>query len=562
MTDRLVIIGGVACGPKAAARARRRNPNVEIVIIERGGHVSYAGCGLPYYVGGTIGELEHLWGTQFGLARDVSYFDLVKGIDVRLHTEAIGIDRENKRVQLRNVETDERSELEYGQLVLATGGTPLRPPIEGLDLERVFSLHVPEDAARMRELIEADEVEQAVIVGGGSIGLEAAESLFAHAVDINVVEQKAHLLPALLDADMAALVADELRKNEVEIFTSENVVRIEGDANGTVQKVVTDKREIETDMVLVAAGVRPNVDLARQAGLQIGETGGIAVDENLRTSDRVFFAGGDCVECHDRITGEKICVPLGSTANKHGRVIGDNLAGGEERFPGIIGTAILKSLGLNIARTGLTFTKAKELGFDAIATQTPSLDRAHYYPGGKFIFVSLVADRNTQKLLGAQIVGAGVVSKRIDVVATALTFGATLKDISDLDLSYAPPFSTAVDSVAHAANHTRNQIDGVAKAIDSEELERMLASGAEFIVLDVRQPNEVALNKIDDPHVQCVPLTELRKHKFDISPDMEIVVLCQSGMRGYEGYRTLESMGFSRAKFLQGGIKAWVRTTP
>jgi len=559
MSDRIVVIGGVACGPKAAARARRRNPDVEIVIIDRGPHVSYAGCGLPYYVGGAVGEIEDLWRTPFGMPRDGVYFESVKDVEVRVLTEAARIDREAKCVHLRHVETGEETALEYGQLVLATGGAPMRPPIEGLDLGRVFSLHVPQDAARMRELIEADEVDKAVIIGGGSIGLEAVESLFAHAVDTAVVELKGHVLPALLDADMAEIVAAELRNNEIELFATEGVARIEDDGNGNAGKVVTDQREIETDLVLVAAGVAPGVDLAREAGLEIGGSGGIVVDEGMRTSDPSIFAGGDCVECTHRITGEKVCVPLGSTANKHGRVIGDNLTGGDETFPGVVGTAILKSLGLNIARTGLTLEEAKQRGFDAIATLTPSIDHAHYYPGGKLIFVKLVAERATGKLLGAQIVGTGDVDKRIDVLATGLTYGCTLKDVSDLDLAYAPPFSTAVDPVAHAANHTRNQLGGLAAGIGCDELTQMLASDAEFVLLDVRQPKEVEGDPVADRRVKCVPLPELRRHSLDVPPGTEIVVLCQTGLRGYEGCCTLVSMGFTNARHLEGGAKAWVR---
>ncbi len=552
MTNRIVVIGGVACGPKAAARARRRNPDAEIVIIERGGHVSYAGCGLPYFVGGTVGELEHLWSTQYHLARDVSYFKSIKDIDVRLHTEATRIDRDAKRIHLRNVETDDPTELEYGQLVLATGAVPIRPPIEGLDRDQVFSLHVPEDAARIRKLIEAGDVDQAVIIGGGSIGLEAAESLFAHGIDVAILERERQLLPRLLDQDMASHVARELRRNDLEVFTSEKVARIE---NGL--KVVTDKRTIEADLVLVAAGVTPNVELAQQGGLTIGATGAIAVNEFLQTSDPDIYAGGDCVECVHRVSGKKVYTPLGSTANKQGRIIGDNLTGGKEVFPGIVGTAILKSMGLNIARTGLTLEEARQLGFDAIATFTPSLDKAHYYPGGKPFIVKLVVDRNTEKLLGAQVVGSGDVAKRIDVLATVLFWGGTLRDISDLDLAYAPPYSTAVDPIAHASNQTRNQLDGMADAISADELNVLLASQENLLLLDVRQPAEVERGRIEDRRVVCVPLGELRQLPLRVTADTEVVVICQTGLRSYEACRILRSLGFERTRLLQGGVKVW-----
>lgn len=553
MSNRIVVVGGVACGPKAAARARRRNAGVEIIIVERGEYISYAGCGLPYFVGGTVGELEDLWRTQFNLTRDVDYFKSVKDIDVWLHTEATEIDRNCKCIHLRNMETGKETTLDYDRLVLATGACPVRPPIEGLDLDRVFSLHVPGDAARIRQLIEADEVDRAVIIGGGRTGLEAAEAFFAHAVDVTIVEREAQILPGFLDDDMAAHVQRDLCSSDLEVITSEVVTRIE---NGL--KVVTDKRTIEADLVLVAAGVAPNVDLARAAGLTIGTTGAIAVNEYLQTSDADIYAGGDCVESSHRVSGGTVYAPLGSTANKHGRVIGNNLTGEREVFPGIVGTGILKSLGCNIAKTGLMLAEARDAGFDAISSLTPSFDKAHYYPGGKPFLVKLVADSNTEKLLGAQLVGPGDVAKRVDVLATALTWGATLKDLADLDLAYAPPYSTAVDPIAHAANHTRNQLAGMAVAVTADELRERIASNADVLLLDVRQPSEVERGGMSELPLRCVPLPELRRHSLDIATDREIIVICQSGLRGYEACRVLLGMGYTKTSYLQGGVKAWI----
>jgi NADPH-dependent 2,4-dienoyl-CoA reductase/sulfur reductase-like enzyme/rhodanese-related sulfurtransferase len=557
MTDRIVIVGGVACGPKAAARARRCDPNVEIVIVERGPHISYAGCGLPYYLGGSVKGVEHLWTTQFGVERDPDYFRDIKAIDVMLRTEALAVDREARAIRLRNVETGEESLLEYGRLVLATGSQAARPPIEGMNLDRVFNLQVPDDAVRMLALIEADEIDEAVIIGGGSIALEAVESLFAHGIDVTLVEREDHLLPKLLDGDLAAFVEQEIKGNDIDVLTGETVTRVERASNGSGCNVVTQTREINADMVLVAVGVAPNVELARCAGLTIGPTGAIAVNEFLQTSDPSIYAGGDCVENIHRVSGKAVYAPLGSTANKHGRVIGNNLTGEQEAFPGIVGTAILKSMGLNIARTGLTLAETKALGMNAVATLTPSLDIAHYYPGGKPFFVQLVTDETTEKLLGAQIVGRGDVAKRIDVLATTLFWGGSLKDVSDLDLAYAPPYSTAVDPVAHASNQTRNQIAGMAEAMQAAELDRMLASDRDFVLLDVRQPTEVARGRIDDRRAKHVPLTKLRQGGLGFSADEEIVTVCQSGLRGYEACRILQGLDFSNVKFLQGGIKAW-----
>ena len=458
-------------------------------------------------------------------------------------------------MQARNTLTGEETELEYDALVLATGAVPARPPIPGIDGERVFSLHAPGDGERIRALIEADEVDQAVIIGAGSIGLEAVEAFFAHAVDATIVEREAQVLPKLLDADMAEYVQSELERNDVTVLLSEQVERIEPG------KVVTGQREIEADLVIVAAGVSPNVALAREAGLEIGATGAIAVNEYLETSDPAIYAGGDCVECLHRLTGKKMHIPLGSTANKHGRIIGDNVTGGRETFPGVVGTAVVKSMGVNIARTGLTVAEAKEAGFDAFATQTPSHDRAHYYPGGKHLILKLVVDAQTERLLGAQAVGPGEVAKRIDVLAAALTWQGTLKDIADLDLSYAPPFSTAIDPAAHGANQTRNQLAGMAAAVNAAELREMLASDGEFVVLDIRQPAELAKGGIEDRRSAAVALTELREHTFDLPLDRQIVTICQTGLRGYEACRILQAKGFTNARFLQGGLKAWTRTS-
>jgi NADPH-dependent 2,4-dienoyl-CoA reductase/sulfur reductase-like enzyme/rhodanese-related sulfurtransferase len=556
-TDRIVVIGGVACGPKAAARARRLSPETEISIVDRGPYISFAGCGLPYYVGGTVKQLEELWTTKFAIPRDSKYFKDVKNIDVRTLTEAISINRDEKTVKLRNLANGEESDLEYGQLVLATGASPASPPIVGLGLERVFHLHSPSEAAAIRELIEADEIDHAVVIGAGSIGIESVESFFAHAVDVTVIERMEQIMPGLLDPDMATCLTWEMRKNDIEILTSEKVIRLESTEDGKVSKVITDKREIETDMVLLAAGVRPNVALAKDAGLEIGETGAIAVNECMQTSDKSIFAGGDCVECNHRLTGNKIYAPLGSTANKHGRIIGSNLAGESEQFPGVLGTSILKSLGINIAKTGLTAAECARDNIDYIETLTPSEDCAHYYPGGKRFLIKLIADRSSQKLLGAQLLGPGDVSKRIDVIASMMTFGATLKDISDLDLSYSPPFSTAVDALAQAANHTRNRIKGTAQAVTGEYLKEKTETSEDFVILDVRQPEEFKKSRIENDRVLNIALTELRAAVKDTFQDKEIIIICKTGLRSYEACRTLRESGLLNVKYLEGGLIMW-----
>jgi NADPH-dependent 2,4-dienoyl-CoA reductase/sulfur reductase-like enzyme/rhodanese-related sulfurtransferase len=558
--QKIVIIGGVACGPKAAARARRRDANAEITIVERGSFLSYAGCGLPYYIGGSIPELDGLRSTQYGVVRDEEFFDSVKGIKALTHTVAESIDKKNKTVRIRNSETEKTEDIGYDKLVLATGASPVKPPVDGLELDNVFFVHVPSDALRLRELIEEGEIDKAVFIGGGRIALEVTESFFAQAVDSVIVEMEDSILPAALDPEIAASVETTLRKQGVEIFVSEKVLRIEGDEEGKACKVVTEAREIETDVVVVAAGVQPNVQLAVAAELEIGETGAVAVNERMQTSDPDIYAGGDCVECVSLVTGKKVYAPLGSTANRHGRVIGDNVTGGNATFPGIVGTAVMKTMGINVSNTGITEKQARTLGYDVATCIVPWMDRAHYYPGGKPVTVKMVADARDGRLLGAQVIGPGDVTKRIDVLATALTTRATIDDVANLDLGYAPPYSTAIDSVGHAANLLRNKRDGLAKSIKPSELREKMGRDEDFVLLDVREANEVEKSGLEDKRVHTVPLSKLRKSLEEIPEDKEVICFCQLGMRSYEACRTLEGMGLGDVKFLEGGLRLWSDT--
>lgn len=554
---KIVIVGGVACGPKAAARARRRDAQAEIIVVERGPWLSYAGCGLPYYVGGSIPELDGLRSTQYGAIRDEDFFDSVKGIAARTRTLAESVDRENRVLTVRNLETGEREEIGYDKLVLATGASPVKPPIEGLELAHVFSVHVPSDAQQLREKVEEGEIDKAVFIGGGRIALEVTESFFAQAVDSVIVEMEDTILPTALDPEVADSIAAALRKQGVEIFVSEKVLRIEGNEDGKVCNVVTEAREIETNAVIVAAGVRPNVQLAAEAGLEIGETGAIAVNERLQTSDPDIYAGGDCVECTSLVTGEKIYAPLGSTANRHGRVIGDNVTGGDATFPGIVGTGVMKTMGVNVSSTGITERQARSLGYDVRTCIVPWMDKAHYYPGGKALLVKMVADAKDGRILGAQVVGPGDVTKRIDVLATALTNRATIDDVANLDLGYAPPYSTALDSITHAANLLKNKRDGLATSVTIQELREKIERDDDFVLLDVREANEVEKAKLEDRRVLAIPLSRLRKSLEEIPGDKEVICYCQLGMRSYEACRTLEGMGFGDVKFLEGGLRFW-----
>jgi NADPH-dependent 2,4-dienoyl-CoA reductase/sulfur reductase-like enzyme/rhodanese-related sulfurtransferase len=495
--------------------------------------------------------------TQYGVVRDEDFFWNVKEIEARTRTAVESINRDRKTVTIRSLETNATEEIPYDKLVLATGASPAKPPIEGLSLERVFFVHVPHDAQLMRELIEGGEVDKAVFIGAGRVSLEVAESLFAHAVDAAIVEMEGSILPAMLDPEIAAVVAGALREDNIEVFLSEKVLRIEGDEEGRACKVITEAREIPTDIVVVATGVKPNVELAVAAGLAIGEAGAIAVNDRLQTSDPDIYAGGDCVECTSLVTGKKIYAPLGSTANRHGRVIGDNVTGGDSTFPGVVGTCAMKSMGMNIAGTGITERQARALGYSVLTSIVSSMDRAHYYPGAKFILVKMVADAKDGRLLGAQVVGPGDVTKRIDVLATALTSRADIDQIANLDLSYAPPYSTALDAVTHAANVLRNKRDGMAEALGPAEVRARMDRNDEFVLLDVREMTEVEKAKFEDRRVCAIPLSQLRSSASKVPNARELICLCQMGMRSYEACLTLKGMGFENVKFLEGGLRFW-----
>jgi len=552
---RIVIIGGVAAGPKVAARARRLMPDAEITIIERGRLISYAGCGMPFYVGGQVKDFNQLFATSYGVIRDEHYFMNEKGVKVLTRTEARSIDRQKKEVTIVNLDTGETGTIPYDKLVLATGSTPFVPPIPGLDLKGVHRLNHPDDARKIVE--QLDGVNEAVIVGAGLIGMEAMEALLRRKIFVSVVELKEQILPGVLDPDLAAVLAFRLEEEGVEFHLGRKVMRLEGDEEGRVCRVVTDGGTLDAQMVIVAVGVRPNVELARAAGLTIGETGAIAVNEYLQTSDPDIYAVGDCVENLHLVSGRKVYIPLASTANRQGRVAGDNLAGRKSRFKGVLGTSVLKVSGWNVGRTGLGEQQARELGYDVLTALNATHDRTHYYPGHDNLLIKLVVDKKSRKLLGAQAIGGGDVIKRIDVVATALYFGASVDDLFNVDLGYAPPFNTPIDPVQHGANIARNKADGLARTISARELMEKLERGDDFVLLDVRTPEQYAYRHIEDERVMLVTLGDLRRRIEEIPRDKEIVTLCALGVRAYEAMRILTGAGFKDVKFLEGGLQAW-----
>ncbi len=556
MRKKIVIVGGVSIGPKAAARARRRDPDAEITILEKGEALSYAGCGTPYYIAGKIADYRNLMMTPAGIVRDAAFFRNVKAIRVCNKTMAERIDRREKVVDAVNLDTGERLGFPYDQLVIATGSLPVRPSLPGIELQGVHVLSNLDEAIAIRKELESGK-RRVVIVGAGLIGMEVAEAFAERGAEITMVEVKDQVLPSLLDKEMAFLVEKHLAAKNVAVRTGIAVQGLSGDDQGRVARVVTGHGDFPADLVLVAVGVRPNAKLAVEAGLPVGPHGGIVVDEYLRTSDRDIFAGGDCVENRHLLTGEPVYVPMGSTANKQGRVIGDNLTGGSTRYPGILGSTILKIFDFNVGATGLTERAARERGYDIATTITPNPDRAHYYPGAKLLVLKGVADRKTGTLLGIQAAGPGEASKRIDTAALAISQRMTLGEIALADICYAPPYAGAMDNLVHLATALENQVAGLAVSHSPLEVKRMIDEGEDFVLLDVRTPAENKDARIADPRHRFIPLGKLRERAGELPRDKEIVAYCKTSLRGYEAMRILKGAGFPKASYLDGGIAAW-----
>ena len=551
---KVMIVGGVAIGPKVAARLRRINPDADITILERGSLISYGGCGLPLYVSNYVPRLEDLMMTSYGVLRDAEFFQAQKDIKVLTQTEAIKIDRNNKTVLVRNLATNLEENLPYDYLVLATGAKPSIPPIPGVYLGRIFTFHHPHDAQKVKDLIKSKQVKHVTVMGSGLIGVETADALVGPRLKVTLCEAESRVLPKLLDYDMSKLVEQKMKEHGVDLQLSCRVKAFEGDAEGNVCRVVTEQGTIETEVVIVATGVRPEVGLAREAGLTIGSTGAIQVDEHMRTNDPAIYAGGDCAEQIHLLTGEPVYIPLASTANKQGRVIADHMTGLPARFAPVEGTSVLQAFDLNIGRTGLGEEEARKRGYNIVTSVSSGLDSTHYYPMHANITIKLIAERESGRLLGAQVCGVGESIKRLDVLATALKFGAKVEDLIDLDLAYAPQFATAIDVLIHAATTLENMRLGVAQGITVEAVARRLEAGEKLCILDIREPDEVAANPLSIEGTMVIRLGELRERWKELPRDSFIVTVCGLGIRGYDAACMLQGKGVSQVAYLQGGL--------
>ncbi|RLA90697.1 MAG: pyridine nucleotide-disulfide oxidoreductase [Deltaproteobacteria bacterium] len=561
MGKRIVVIGAVAAGPKAAARVKRLDLDAQVIMVDQAELISYGGCGLPYYISGEVSDINELMSTSFHLKRDAKFFEGAKGVEVRTRTRALAIDRAQKSVRLQNLATEELYSLDYDQLVLATGSTPIRLPIPGAELPGVFTVANPSDAEAIREPVSKGEVEQVVIIGGGAIGLELAEAFTElWGLETAVVELQEHLLPGLLDSPLARMVQAHVEAQGVKVYCGEQVQQLEAE-NGRVARVVTSKRTLPADLVIMAVGVRPNSQLAREAGLLVGPTGGIVVNQRLQTSDPLIYAGGDCIENYHLLTGKRVHYPSGSIANRQGRVIGTNLNGGHEIFEGVIGSYIMKLFELSVGCTGLSLAAAQREGFDAFETLVSQADQAHFYPGQELMYLQLVADRPTQRLLGLQGVGAmgQGVKARIDAVGAMLKFKPTLDDLSNLEVAYAPPFAAALDIVNAAANTAKNILAGTNHPLPMDDFisiwKDKYAAGVTF--LDIRERDNAApLVEKWGPLWVNIPQGELRYRLAEVPQDKKLILVCNAGMRSYESQVILDHAGITGTANLQGGYAA------
>lgn len=539
-----MIIGGVAGGATAAARLRRVDEKAEIVLLEKGKYISYANCGLPYYIGGVIAEREKL------LVQTPESFGKRFRIDVRVENEAISIQPDKKKVTIRKADGSTYEE-SYDKLLLSPGATPVRPPLEGIDLEGIFTLRNVEDTDRIKSYISSKCVKRAVVVGAGFIGLEMAENLHHAGVHVSVVEMGNQVM-APIDFSMAAPVHQHLIQKGVALYLEEGVTRFERTDKG-INIFLKSAKTIPADMVLLSIGVRPATDLAKQAGLRLGETGGIWVDEHLETSIKDIYAVGDAIEYPHPLTGKPWLNYLANPANRQGRIVADNMAlGNVVAYEGAIGTSIAKVFDMTVASTGLAAKRLKQWGMDYCSSVTHSASHAGYYPDALPLTLKLTFHPKTGKLYGAQCIGYEGVDKRIDQIAGLIKRGGTVYDLMETEHTYAPPFSSAKDPIAIAGYVASNIISGAMPAITWREL---LAEKENVMLIDTRTPEEYSFGSI--PGAVNIPLDELRNHLSEIPSDKPVVLFCAVGLRGYLAQRILIGNGYKQVRNLIGGYKTY-----
>jgi NADPH-dependent 2,4-dienoyl-CoA reductase/sulfur reductase-like enzyme/rhodanese-related sulfurtransferase len=554
---RIIVIGGSAAGPKAASRARRLDENAEITIIQKASDLSMASCGYPYYVAGVFDDRNQLLATPAGLVRDANFFWDAKRIKALVNTEVTKIDRDNKNVEYKNLLTGETASMPYDKLVIATGATPFKPPVPGIDLKGVTTLQSMADSDFLRKIGDDGEVKNAVVIGGGLIGIETCEALVLSDIEVTLVELLPQLLP-FLDKDMS-LNVEKYLKTKANVILENGVSEFIGE-NGKLKAVkLQDGTIIPCEIAVVATGVRPNTALAKESGLKIGECRAIEVNSYMQTSDPDIYAIGDCIEVPHLVSGKKVHAPLGDLANLQGRVAGDNvIKGNVSQFPGTIQSGICKVFDYGVGAAGLSQQGAVRHGFDNIETVINVSPDKPGFMGANILITKLVVDKNTNRILGAQVLGPGDVSKQVTTWAMAIQAKMTVEDMLNLDLPYAPPYSLAIDHSIATAHIMQNKLDGLFVGITPTELKEKLERKDPMFLMDLRNPGEFEVMKIGIGE-KLIPQGEFRDRLDELPKDKnaEIIAWCKISLRGYEAVRALMQYGYKNVKLLEGGVLGW-----
>lgn len=532
---KVIIIGGVAAGTKVAAKLKREDRSAEVTILTKGKDISYAGCGLPYYVGKVIADRESL------VVNTPKKFEGLTGARVITGMEVIKVDRAAKTVEAVD-EAGAVSTWEYDKLVVASGASPIKPPLPGLDLPQVFFMRTPDDAVNLRDAIEAGGIKRAVVVGGGFIGLEIAENLTSMGIRCNVLDMAPHVLPGF-DEEIQEYVENYLAEHGINTMTGTRFEGVIGD--GKVEKVQTDKRAIKADAVVLSIGIRANTAFLADTGIELAPNKTVIVNDHMQTSDPDIYAVGDCAMVTNRITKKAAWSPMGSTANITGRMAAKNITGKDVAYHGAMGTAVCQLPELNAGKTGLSEAQAKEAGFDAVSALTVIDDKAHYMPGADLFIIKLIADRKSRRLLGVQVLGKGAVDKVVDTCVAAIAMNATLDDMADMDFAYAPPFSTAIHPLAHGVNVLMNKLDGTLDSITPAEFAAGAAEGRKIVDVSLQPSIDGA------PYVD---LTRIEGEVEGLKKDEPILLVCAKGKRGYLSQNRMRYYGYTDTKVLEGGL--------
>ena len=543
MQKHLIIIGGVAAGTKAAAKARRESPDMKITLYTESQYISYSACGMPYYIEDLIKDEKRL------IVRTPEYFKEREDIDIHIKHRVTRILPEEHKVEVENLETGEKFFDEYSKLLIATGSRAFVPDIEGVDLQNIFVLKDIDDAVEIKNCLKHSK--KVVIVGGGYIGLELLESFAAHNVDLTMIDRSLQILNTF-DLDISSHIQKYLiEEKNIKIITNDSLKKLIGDDKGFVKQVETSGGKlINAEMVILALGVRPNIELAKDAGIEIGETGAIKVNERMQTNFSDIFAAGDCVETINTVTGKNVWIPLGSTANKMGRTAAINITGGYEEFKGVTGSMVVKIFDYTASKTGLSEKEAKDLGYDYVIAILSHRDKSGYMPDAKEITIKMIAEKSSGRILGTQVIGKGDADKRVNVVATALTANMTVKDFMGIDLTYAPPYSPSIDPILVAAQMLYSKLKKEVGSITPEELQEYLKEKESAAIVDIRTPSAFKAWHIENS--LNISLEDLEEKIGQANK--ETILCCEGGMESYLIALKLTEKGYQNIRFVDGGV--------